>query len=343
MDVRTNSTVSSAAILDVVQTALSLDLLTEADLRDIGLEMAVLKDTSLRLDESLLITLWCWLENNGNRSELGVLIGEQVNPAAKGLLASWVSQASNLTEALSLFTENIALMNASEQWLMTLCDDQCVLTFSHSNPDCCVKEGISASNYPNMATERSMVGLISWARYLSGHDLPLTRVTFSYPEPAHLEVLKQHLGETLLFQQETNTLVFDKRFLELPVVSSNAFLKQLLAEKAQKIKASLNSQMSTVEQVKECIRQLYENEQALTVTSVCSILNVSRQTLYRQLKHEHTSFTELNDHFKKETALSLLEEGAHNIVAISLMLGFKETSSFYKAFKRWYGKLPTEI
>jgi AraC-like DNA-binding protein len=69
-------------------------------------------------------------------------------------------------------------------------------------------------------------------------------------------------------------------------------------------------------------------------------LNISRQTLYRELKKQNTDFKSLFESIRKEQALLLLSSGKETIDSISLKLGYKDNSSFHKAFKRWYGQSP---
>lgn len=65
-------------------------------------------------------------------------------------------------------------------------------------------------------------------------------------------------------------------------------------------------------------------------------LGMSRQTLYRRLKAEGTSFERQLDLVRRRRACRMLSEGVGTKV-ISEQLGFSEPAAFSRAFKRWTG------
>ncbi len=69
-------------------------------------------------------------------------------------------------------------------------------------------------------------------------------------------------------------------------------------------------------------------------------LNMSRQTLYRRLKAEGTSFERVLDDLRRETALSYLESERLSVSETAYLVGFSDRSAFSRAFKRWTGRSP---
>lgn len=76
------------------------------------------------------------------------------------------------------------------------------------------------------------------------------------------------------------------------------------------------------------------------VASVARALGCSRQTLYRRLKAEGTTFAQLLDDLRRRCALGLLRTGDLSVKQIAYRLGFSEPAAFSRAFKRWTGKTP---
>ena len=72
------------------------------------------------------------------------------------------------------------------------------------------------------------------------------------------------------------------------------------------------------------------------------LLNMSRQTLYRKLKNDDSSYSDLVDQVKQNKAFYLLKQTQLPLTVIAYDLGFSELSAFTRAFKRWTGQTPAE-
>ena len=69
-------------------------------------------------------------------------------------------------------------------------------------------------------------------------------------------------------------------------------------------------------------------------------LNMSPRTLQKKLLEAGTSWREQVDSTRYGLAASYLQSGRYSLSEITYMLGFNDTSSFSRAFKRWSGKAP---
>jgi AraC-like DNA-binding protein len=76
------------------------------------------------------------------------------------------------------------------------------------------------------------------------------------------------------------------------------------------------------------------------IGAVAAKMGVSRQTLYRKLKAEGTTFEKLLDALRHRLALDHLGAGKRSIGEIAWQLGFSDRASFSRAFKRWTGRGP---
>ncbi len=70
-------------------------------------------------------------------------------------------------------------------------------------------------------------------------------------------------------------------------------------------------------------------------------LGMSRQTLYRRLKEEGTTFEELLDAKRRQLAIRYLAVDRSSVKATAYRLGFSEPAAFSRAFKRWTGVSPS--
>lgn len=323
-------TVSNTAVKDLLDTCKTLGVLTEKDLLTLGIESSTLEDPTLRFPEPKLIALWQHIAENQKHPDIGLLIGQTINPAAKGLLSSWVSQADSIGEALDIFRKHISLMNPSEHWDINDNNDICTLRFTLNQNKA----------YPTIAIERSMAALVSWGRVLSGHDFPLLEANFEFSSPQYSSSFIPIFGDMISFNMTENSLKFNSKMLRLPIANANQYLKTLIGDKAKDVLQTLTKDYSFSTKTKNAIGEVLSTKGAISIEAVCATLAVSRQTLYRKLKDEGCDYKSLSENYKKTEALRLLQLESANITSISLSLGFKDSSSFYKAFKRWFGISP---
>lgn len=325
------ATVSNTAVLDLLETCSALALINDDNLQTLGIQRSTLCDPTLRFSEKKLLDLWQWIARNSTKPEVGLLIGQTINPGAKGLLASWVSQTESIGEALAIFCANISLMSPSEHWEIIEHNGVCTLQFT-------IQKG---KPYPSIAIERSMSAMISWGRALSAHEFPLIKACFTFSERPYRSVFESIFGGNIEFSSNENCIQFDSKLLKLPTINGNQFLKSIVEEKAKAALQALKNDTSMVTKTKAAIEKTLLNGNTLSIDVVCSELALSRQTLYRKLKEEGCNYKGLSDEYKKTEALKLLQTESENITSVSLRLGFKDTSSFHKAFKRWFGTSPT--
>jgi len=77
----------------------------------------------------------------------------------------------------------------------------------------------------------------------------------------------------------------------------------------------------------------------IAIDSVARALGLSRQTLYRRLKAEGTTFEQVLDGLRRRLALRFIEEGMA-VKEAAWRLGFSDPAAFSRAFKRWTGRSP---
>jgi AraC-like DNA-binding protein len=78
----------------------------------------------------------------------------------------------------------------------------------------------------------------------------------------------------------------------------------------------------------------------VTVEAVARKLALSPRTLQRQIMAEGTSYQRILRETRESLARHYLERTALPASEISLLLGFDEPNSFYRAFKTWTGTSP---
>ena len=76
---------------------------------------------------------------------------------------------------------------------------------------------------------------------------------------------------------------------------------------------------------------------------VADALHMSVRNLQRKLKHIDTTFRELLDEIRRDLAKQYINNSDVSFSEVTFLLGFSESSSFSRAYKRWHGVTPSEV
>ena len=329
MTISRQPTASAALVLDLFDGLTAQNLINGDDLQRLNLQRDHLTDVEKRIPVTLIHDLWqCALAKNPP-SNLGLIIGRNLNPSAKGILAHLISQSDNIKDALKLFRDKSALMSEGEKIEYQITNGQFKVQYHFSNPEHCHK----------FAIERSLSIALTWYRHLTGHPCIPVECGFRHKQVEHLAQCHEMFGPNIKFSQEQDYLLFDAELLNLPFKNTNPYLKALLLKQAEDIEEEMSGPGLLSNKVIEIIEQNL-SQGGIGVCYVAAKLNMSRQTLHRKLKQENNHFTQLLTDVRKQLAQHLLKQDNCPIEALSEQLGFEEPSAFFKAFKTWFKTTP---
>ena len=137
------------------------------------------------------------------------------------------------------------------------------------------------------------------------------------------------------------SLVMPNALLDKPLFTADAFICTRLIDTLQEMLAHQPTH-DLVEQIKRRI-QLLLGSGDISLERVASPLNISPRHLRRKLSQESTSYEQLVDEVRRETAIRMIGEGELSLTSIAYELGFLDPSSFTRAFRRWTDMSPTSF
>lgn len=181
-------------------------------------------------------------------------------------------------------------------------------------------------------------GLLCW---LAGRRVPLTRLDWGHPQPAHADEYRRMFSPLLRFDAPATAIAFDARVLQGAVTVDAAGLKAFLRDAPQSVFLKQVAAAGLSDRVRrQCRQALDQGESTPTLALLARDLGLSAATLRRRLEQEGASWGHLKDSVRLELALQHLRGSRLSVGEIAARLGFNDASAFYRAFRKWTGCAP---
>ena len=179
-------------------------------------------------------------------------------------------------------------------------------------------------------------------RNMAAPDFTPTAVEFQHDPPADISEHLRLFRCPIEFRAATNRLSFNSSSLSVPIEQADASLCALLDRHAQELLAKYPPRDSLVDQVRSIIASEFRGGDP-SLERVADQLRLTPRTLQRKLHELGTSHNDLLDQMRRQLAMRYLREREMAICEVAYLLGFSESSSFHRAFKRWTGVTPKEF
>lgn len=166
------------------------------------------------------------------------------------------------------------------------------------------------------------------------------RLELSRPEERD-NGLEGFFGCPVKYRCARDKLVLNAADVELPFVTHNEELVQMLAPQFEDQLKTRELKQSTIGSVKWVLRRLLSGSRP-DVAVVSKELGMSERTLQRRITEEGMTFRQLLNDTRKELIREYLTDDSVEITEAAFLVGFENTNSFYRAFRSWEGKTPAE-
>ena len=188
--------------------------------------------------------------------------------------------------------------------------------------------------------------LVTLMRYVLGFAcwsidsrIALARAEFPYPQPEHVSVYPTIFCRDLVFGAPRAKIVFDARYLALPLKRDEADLDHMLQRALPLTVLPYRRDRLLVERVRKLLRDA--KTPFATAEDIADALALSTRTLHRQLAREGASLRELKEEARVEIARRALARGRAPIKRVAQAAGFRNEKSFSRAFRAWTGLTPS--
>lgn len=198
----------------------------------------------------------------------------------------------------------------------------------------------SAIGSPIFLSGSEALFLVKLARMGTRHDVKASAVTLR-ELPEEREAFEAFLG-CRIRRGRSLSVTFQSKDATRPFLTDNSAMWDIFEPQLRQRLADLEGAASFAARTRAVLLEAMPSGR-VSVDVVARRLAVSSRTLQRRLRDEGTSFKEvvqqtrrsLSEHYLGRTQLSYSE--------IAFLLGFREPSSFFRAFQDWTGTTPESL
>ena len=178
-----------------------------------------------------------------------------------------------------------------------------------------------------------------FASWLVQEHLPIQQVELDFAPQAELRDYRHmFLANPVEFDAGQSQLVLSKALMDKRVTQNEASLRHFQRHPILIMLTQDYARNSWTSQVRDMVRRNLHDLPELN--GVAADLDVHPQTLRRRLSAEGTTFKEIKNQVRRDTALHFLGKQGLSIEEIAHRAGFSESSAFIRAFKGWTGVTP---
>lgn len=179
--------------------------------------------------------------------------------------------------------------------------------------------------------------------WVEGGSLRAVRIDLEFPEPEHARDYQKIFPTELRFGAPVSAIWFDSAALQAPVRRDSSHLERYLD------KSLLDLLIPSIpSRVSDRVRAYLQEERARhtgwpDLEQTSAALHCSASSLQRHLAQEGASFQAIRDHLRRDWAVYRLQTSRLSTPALAEELGFADSASFQRAFKRWTGQTPGQV
>lgn len=192
----------------------------------------------------------------------------------------------------------------------------------------------------DVVVDLTMAVILELGRRGTGrHIVPLRiEMTRSGPlSPAY----RKYFGCKITTGARRNAIALDGADLDRPFPGHNPELLAILTPALSSSLEEIESQSSISDKVKAVLKQRLASGKP-DIADVARELGMSERTLQRRITDDGTSFRELLEGARQQLGREMLADSCNGIDEVAFLLGYQDTSSFYRAFRNWEGMTPAQ-
>jgi AraC-like DNA-binding protein len=287
-------------------------------------EVLISRSQEMRLIENLILAL-------PNEAALGFKLGLQYSVSTFGVWGFALRTSRTLREAAVIALRYLPLSTAYCRMQQL---DECGYFNILFDADCV------PSPLRQFLLERDMATGINILNELSLAGVKLSKIEFQGPAPEYADEIEALVQVKPIYQSIHNALCVTVEEADRLLPTYDSQLVRLMGEQCRS-QLERRQRAGVTGQVQQQI--LGPLGLVASVDEVAKSLAMSARSLRRKLESENTSYKNILDQERQQTAQQLLRGSNMKLDELAFHLGYTDTASFSRAFRRWKGCSPGEF
>jgi len=265
-------------------------------------------------------------------AHFGALVGTYQNVHTLGAIGLLMTESGTVGEALQSLHKYHHLYNQAARLTLETEGDHAFVSYT-------IQIHLNYSKLAEHALYKAAIAYSRFMRMLCGDDKwSPDCYHFTVRAPSDTSGLSEILGAPVEFNQARSGWVFSRGVLKRKIDRKEENLKEILTHHVEMLNQAYPYKFSG--RVASTIRSLLPTGEC-TKENVAKILNVSARTLQRKMGSEGQCFRQLLENIRKEIFEDHIKRMDISMTEIAYLLGYSDSSSFSRSFKKWYGIPPS--
>jgi AraC-like DNA-binding protein len=297
--------------------------------RAAGVDPATLSVPGKRVPVRTALRLQRAAEEAVRDPALGLDVARQMHGTALHALGyAWLASAT-LGEAFHRFVRYTRVV--TELWSVRIEESADGVRITYVFP-------AEATRPPDWLHDWLAAGAVRLSRLVCGEAFAPLEVALVRERPADVAPFEAWFRSSITWRAPQVSLLFRSEEFSRPLPTGNPEVAAATERVALDYLARLD-RSDTVTQVRHRIRESLPSG-VPSQAHVARALALSPRTLARRLEEADTSFTAILDETRRALAEQYLVRTDFSVAEVAYLVGFAESSSFNRAFRRWTGRAP---
>ncbi|MGF6346419.1 AraC-like DNA-binding protein [Variovorax sp. W2I14] len=300
-------------------------------LREAGFDPGSLQRQNARIPVDEISVLWQLAVARAGKPTLGLQRHLAATHSKLGTVGHAMACCADLGGALARVTRYIAVIS-----------DATVLSMHHEARGCWMVMAHTGGSLPipRQRVEYAILTAFMQCQWLTRRALQPLALEFVYPAPADDRSHREAFDCPIRYNAPANRFLISAADMALQLPTHHQALGEMQAHLLDDHLSLLGQATTSSLVCAEIARRLPHGEPRRH--DVAADLGLAERTLQRRLQEESVSFQSLLDRTRRELAQQYLAEDRHTLTAVADMLGFVDSSNFFRACKRWFGLPPAQ-
>ncbi|MCB9595351.1 MAG: AraC family transcriptional regulator ligand-binding domain-containing protein [Sandaracinaceae bacterium] len=301
---------------------------------EVGIRKAVLEDEESRVPVPQYFLLWSNLAPHVESPKFGLELGASIGTGDLGILGYLMASQRTVRDALER-------RYAMTRLLMDFGAERYEVDASEARMAYAVPLFLVPLRHVADYLSASVVGVM--AEVTDGRIRPKRVALPHLGSRADVEAYAAHFGPGVEVRlgEPLVEIVYDAAALDEPLTTADTTLARYLGAQAEQMLEELPTTDDEVAPIRAAVSDAIRRGEVPTQGQIAKSLGLSVRTLQRRLAAVDSSFTLLLDEVRYAFAKLYLGRRELSNQEVAFMLGYAETSAFYRAFRRWAGVTPS--